>query len=144
MEAEEVISGKVNHGHNIRRIRLEKGIKQSALADRAEIGQATLSRYEKTRVLPDDILRKFAKALEVPFETLKYMEENAGTVIFENNTVNNSEGGSSAGIIEDNMPNYNFNPIEKVTELYERMLKDKDEKYAALEKEIELLKSNRK
>ena len=31
----------------------------------------------------------------------------------------------------DNRVN-NFNPIDKITELYERLLKEKDEKYAAL------------
>ena len=30
-----------------------------------------------------------------------------------------------------------FNPIDKITELYERLLKEKDEKYAALEKRIQ-------
>ena len=30
-----------------------------------------------------------------------------------------------------------FNPIDKITELYERLLEEKDEKYAALEKRIQ-------
>lgn len=36
----------------------------------------------------------------------------------------------------DNRVN-NFNPIEKITELYERLLKEKDEKYAALERRLQ-------
>lgn len=31
----------------------------------------------------------------------------------------------------------NYNPIEKITELYERLLKEKDEKYAALERRLQ-------
>ena len=31
----------------------------------------------------------------------------------------------------------NFNPIDKITELYERLLKEKDEKYAALERRLQ-------
>ena len=36
----------------------------------------------------------------------------------------------------DNRVN-NFNPIDKITELYERLLKEKDEKYAALERRLQ-------
>ena len=42
--------------------------------------------------------------------------------------------GSIAG--EDHRIN-NYNPIEKVAELYERLLKEKDEKYAALERRLQ-------
>lgn len=37
---------------------------------------------------------------------------------------------------ENNRVN-NYNPIEKITELYERLLKEKDEKYAALERRLQ-------
>jgi hypothetical protein len=89
--------------------------------------------------------------LGVPFEYLKSLEEDAQTVVFENNTVNDSEqytGGAkiSLGTVKsytedsdnstDNRVN-NFNPIEKITELYERLLKEKDEKYAALERRLQ-------
>ena len=79
----------------------------------------------------------FARALNVPFDYLKTLEEDAQTVVFENNTVNNSEqsaGGAniSMGIVksdtEDSINDSrvnNFNPIDKITELYERLLKRK-------------------
>ena len=90
-----------------------------------------------------------ARALNVPFDYLKTLEEDAQTVVFENNTVNNSEqsaGGAniSMGIVksdtEDSINDSrvnNFNPIDKITELYERLLKEKDEKYAALERRLQ-------
>ena len=42
----------------------------------------------------------------------------------------------STGYNNDSITN-TFNPIDKITELYERLLKEKDEKYAALEKRIQ-------
>lgn len=36
----------------------------------------------------------------------------------------------------DNRVN-NFDPIEKLSEVYERLLKEKDEKYAALDKRLQ-------
>lgn len=87
--------------------------------------------------------------MNVPFDYLKTLEEDAQTVVFENNTVNNSEqsaGGAniSMGIVksdtEDSINDSrvnNFNPIDKITELYERLLKEKDEKYAALERRLQ-------
>ena len=72
-------------------------------------------------------------------------------MVFENNTVNDSEqntGGAKINIgtvksytedtdsSNDNRVN-NFNPIDKITELYERLLKEKDEKYAALERRLQ-------
>ena len=101
------------------------------------------------KVIDDEMLQRFARALNVPFDYLKTLEEDAQTVVFENNTVNNSEqsaGGAniSKGIVksdtEDSINDSrvnNFNPIDKITELYERLLKEKDEKYAALERRLQ-------
>ena len=36
-----------------------------------------------------------------------------------------------------------FSPIDKITELYERLLKEKDEKYAALEQRIQNLEKQK-
>lgn len=98
------------------------------------MSQSNISKYESARVIDDEILQRFAKALNVPFEYLKNLEENASTVVFENIT-NNENAGAHANIgyvAEDNRVN-TFNPIDKISELYERLLKEKDEKYAALE-----------
>lgn len=128
----------IHHGRNIRRWRKRKGIKQIVLADLLHKSQAAISKYENTKEIDDDTLRHFANALEVPFESLKYMEENAEMVVFENITNNKYVGANdniSYGNNNDNYVNIN-NPIEKITELYERLLKEKDEKYAALEQRL--------
>ena len=63
-------------------------------------------------------------------------------MVFENitNNVHDNKDSSmgSTGYNNDSITN-TFNPIDKITELYERLLKEKDEKYAALEKRIQSL-----
>lgn len=149
MEAEELTVGRVHHGHNIRRFRIEKNMNQEVLSQLVYLSQSAVSKYEQMRVIDDEMLHRFSRALDVPFEYLKSLEEDAQTVVFENNTVNNSEqsaGGAniSMGIVksdtEDSINDSrvnNFNPIDKITELYERLLKEKDEKYAALERRLQ-------
>ena len=149
MEAEDLTVGRVHHGHNIRRFRIEKNMNQEVLSQLVHLSQSAVSKYEQMRVIDDEMLHRFSRALGVPFEYLKSLEEDAQTVVFENNTVNNSEqsaGGAniSMGIVksdtEDSINDSrvnNFNPIDKITELYERLLKEKDEKYAALERRLQ-------
>ena len=163
MEAEELTVGRVHHGHNIRRFRIEKNMNQEVLSQLVHLSQSAVSKYEQMRVIDDEMLHRFSRALGVPFEYLKSLEEDAQTVVFENNTVNNNDQASAniGGYVEeqytggakislgtvksytedsdnsvDNRVN-NFNPIEKITELYERLLKEKDEKYAALERRLQ-------
>jgi transcriptional regulator with XRE-family HTH domain len=151
METEDLIIGRIHHGRNIRRTRVEKNMNQEGLSELVHLSQPAVSKYEKMRVIDDEMLQRFARALNVPFDYLKTLEEDAQTVVFENNTVNDSEqntGGAKINIgtvksytedtdsSNDNRVN-NFNPIDKITELYERLLKEKDEKYAALERRLQ-------
>ena len=151
METEELTIWRVHHGRNIRRTRIEKDMNQEGLSELVHLSQPAVSKYEKMKVIDDEMLQRFARALNVPFDYLKTLEEDAQTVVFENNTVNDSEqntGGAKINIgtvksytedtdsSNDNRVN-NFNPIDKITELYERLLKEKDEKYAALERRLQ-------
>ena len=139
MEAEELTVGGVHHGHNIRRFRIEKNMNQEVLSQLVHLSQSAVSKYEQMRVIDDEMLHRFSRALGVPFEYLKSLEEDAQTVVFENNTVNNNDQASAniGGYVEENNRVNNYNPIEKITELYERLLKEKDEKYAALERRLQ-------
>lgn len=139
MEAEELTVGSVHHGHNIRRFRIEKNMNQEVLSQLVHLSQSAVSKYEQMRVIDDEMLHRFSRALGVPFEYLKSLEEDAQTVVFENNTVNNNDQASAniGGYVEENNRVNNYNPIEKITELYERLLKEKDEKYAALERRLQ-------
>lgn len=145
METEDVLveNSRVHHGRNIRRTREDKGIGQTELAELVHLSQPTVSRYEMAKSIDDDMLSRFARALDVPAEYLKTLEEGAQTIIFENNnTVTNSDHAVSSIGDHNEAEESNFksaptiNPLDKVSELYERLLAQEKEKVAVLEKRI--------
>ncbi|MFB9079642.1 helix-turn-helix domain-containing protein [Flavobacterium procerum] len=120
-------TAKTRHiGRNINRIRELKGIKQEALALAIGVSQQTISNLEASENIDEEKLLEIAKALEVSVEAIKnFSEEN---VINYFNTFNDSD---------NNFNNYNactFNPMDKVVELYERLIAAEKEKIAYLEK----------
>ncbi len=117
------------------------GIKQEALAH--ELGedwnQKKVSLMEQKSVLEPEVLYQVAKALKIPDSVIKnFDEEKAITIIA--NTVNNNDHSSGNALF-----NYypTINPLEKMVQLheekinlYERMLREKDEMMLRLEKLI--------
>lgn len=138
METKEKTLKNLHHGHAIKRIRHTLGTKQDALAIDMGISQAQISAYEQKKVIDNDMIEKFAKALNVAPEFIKELEEDPVTFIIENNTF---EKGSMAGIYNiDNIHN-NPDPIDRIIELanektalYERMLELEKEKNVLFEK----------
>ena len=142
METEEKINSNVHHGHNIRRTRIEKNMNQDILSEKVSMSQPTVSRYESMRIIEDDILERFAKALNVPKDYLKTLEEDAPSIVFENNSITNNGGNNTQAGLNDEISNDNRitnNPIDKITELCERLLKDKDDMIAELQQHIDFL-----
>lgn len=133
METDIIHRARVHQGRNIKRTRIEKNINQDTLSEKVHMSQPTVSRYENMRVIETEILERFASALNVPVEYLETLEEDAQTVVFEN--ITNNDQAKYIGYLEniEDKSITNFNPIDKVSELYERLLKEKDEKYATLE-----------
>lgn len=123
----------IHQGRNIKRFREMFGIKQEALA--AELGedwnQKKISLLEQKEVVEDDLLEKVAKALKVPVEAIKNFDERAAINIISN-TFSDFKDNAIASAM-----NYqcSFNPIDKVVELYEKMLKEKDELINSLKSE---------
>lgn len=119
---------KSNHGANARRWREWRDIKQDVLAEQIGVSQATLSGYEKKSKLDPEVIGKIAKALDIPEEAITEVGEGTSINIF-------------SGTWQDNAANYNFNPtfdpLEKVIELYERLLKAEKEKVAMLQEIIQ-------
>lgn len=151
METEDLdlLKNSVHHGHNIRRIRQDQGLKQEAMAILANLSQQTVSRYETMKVIDKEMLERFAKALKVPVELLETMEEDAPMVVFENNNVTNTNNDNvdnniGADFNKDNHIQNTFNPIEKIVELYERLLKEEKEKFNNLEKRLSALEQQQK
>ncbi|WP_430611834.1 helix-turn-helix transcriptional regulator [Flavobacterium sp. JP2137] len=136
---------KIHHGRNIKRFREMLGIKQDALA--LELGDdwnhQKISLLEQKEVVEKSILSQIAAILEIPVEAIVNFDETQAIV----NIQNNYEGANSGSGTLSNNANYTdcvFNPIEKIVELYEaktilyeRLLKEKDEMIARLEKLIE-------
>ena len=120
---------KPNHiGRKISRIRELKDMKQEALADALGISQQTVSAIENSETIDDKKLLEVAKALGVSVEAIKnFTEENM--ITYFNNFYDNS---FAHGITSPY--NCTFNPLDKVIELYERMLLAEKEKVEYLEK----------
>ena len=114
-----------SHGANLKRWREWRGIKQEVLADKIGVSLATLSGYEKKDELEPEVLEKITKALDIPIEAITELNEGALINIYSGTWQDNA---TAAGSIQ----NQTFNPIDKIGELYERLLKAEQEKVAML------------
>lgn len=125
-------TAKTKHiGRNINRIRELKGMKQEALALAIGVSQQTISNLEASETIEEEKLLEIAKALEVTVEAIKnFSEEN---VINYFNTFNETVSNSSFGNGAQNNE-CTFNPLDKVVELYERLIQAEKEKNEYLEK----------
>ncbi|MFH6987738.1 helix-turn-helix transcriptional regulator [Flavobacterium collinsii] len=114
-------------GRNISRIRELKGMKQEALAIAIGVSQQSVSNLEASETIEAAKLAEIAKVLGVTVEAIEnFSEEN---VINYFNTFHESVTGS---FITNN--SCNFNPLDKVVELYERLVQAEKEKNEYLEK----------
>ncbi len=121
---------KPNHiGRNISRIRELRGMKQEALAIAIGVSQQSVSNIEGSETVEEEKLKAIAEVLGVSAEAIKnYSDE---TVL--NNIQNNYEGSVIHGGPTVNH-NCTFNPLDKVVELYERLVQAEKEKVEYLEK----------
>ncbi|TCJ16581.1 XRE family transcriptional regulator [Flaviaesturariibacter flavus] len=117
-------TGKGTHiGQKIVRIRELRGMKQDTLATILGVSQQSISRMEQSEQIDDERLKAVADALGVTPEAIRQFNEEA---LF-NNIQNNSDTASNNFIV-----NYQFNPIDKIVELYERLLQSEREKVELL------------
>lgn len=121
---------KPNHiGRKISRIRELRGMKQEALADALGISQQAVSKIEQSPEVDDDKLKDIAQALGVTKEGIEnFSEENVLNIISNTFTSNDSSTINAINV----QPN--FNPLDKVVELYERLLQAEKDKIEYLEK----------
>lgn len=130
MEAAAV--NRCHHGANVRRWREWRGIQQGEFAEKLGIAQPTLSIYEKKAKLDEELLAKIAKELNVPVEAITEMEEGATVNIFS------GTWSDHANAAVNYQPT--FNSLEKIIELYDKMLAERDDKIVALQKMIDAKK----
>jgi len=130
---------KVHEGRNVKRFREMLGIKQDALA--FELGddwnQQKISLLEQKETIDPVLLQQISTALKIPAEAIQNFDEDMAVNIIANTFDNGS-------ILNGINHNPTFHPIDKLIQLheekialYERMLKEKDEMTARLEKLLE-------
>jgi transcriptional regulator with XRE-family HTH domain len=119
-------------GRNITRLRELRGMKQLALADAMGVSQQTISNIENSEEVDDEKLGLVAKALEVSVEAIRNFSEEAVFNII-NNTYHNTSSDNSTLIASSVNYQPTFNTIEKIVELYERLVQAEIEKVALLE-----------
>lgn len=129
-------SSNTHIGRKITRIRELRGMKQETLASELGVSQQTVSRMELSESVEEDLLEKVSKILGVPVEGIKSFSEEAVFNIISN-TFNNTSSDSSTLIASSVNYQPTFNTIEKIIDLYERLLQSEREK-------VDLLKGGHK
>ncbi|HAY3534558.1 TPA: helix-turn-helix transcriptional regulator [Elizabethkingia anophelis] len=132
---------KIHQGRNVKRFREMLGIKQEALA--FDIGgdwnQKKVSLLEQKEVIEDSLLQQIAEVLKIPVEAIQNFDEEQAV-----NIISNTFNIEKDAYIGNSQPTFNINPVEEIKKLheekialYERMLKEKDDMMARLEKLID-------
>ena len=131
--------GKRDVGENIRQLRRMQGMNQRDLAEKMHVTQQTLSNIENSEDVDDATLERVAQALGIPAEIIKnYDHERTINYIVSDNTITAEEGD---GFVMRKEVINNTNPLDKVTELYERLLSEQKEKYEDLKKQLDEMAS---
>jgi len=118
-------------GRNLQRIRVYLGMKQEALAADLGVNQQVISKIEKQEEIEEGFLKRIAEVLGISEEVIK--DFDVEKTIFNINhhnykDANISEGATTYAIVQQ------INPLEKIVELYERLLKSEQDKIENLKK----------
>lgn len=128
------MEAKVHEGRNVKRFREMLGIKQDALAYELGEGwnQQKISLLEQKETIELPLLKQISNAMKVPVEAFQNFDDEQAINII-NNTFHDFKDNAIASAL-----NYqcSFNPIDKMIELYERMLQQQKEMIERLEKQI--------
>jgi transcriptional regulator with XRE-family HTH domain len=118
-----------NHqGRNAQRIRIYYSIKQEVLAKELGISQPQLSQIENQPVIEDSMLQKLSVALGVTPDLIRKFDVARAIYNinhYKDSTINGANNGSG-------IAHQQINPLEKVVELYERLLNSEREKIEIL------------
>lgn len=110
-------------GQNIQRLRVYFGVKQETLAKDLGISQAAVSTIEQQEIIEPDMLKKISEVIGISPEFIENFDiERAIYNINNYNYPDATITEGSTAIVQQ------INPIEKIVELYERLLKSEREK----------------
>ena len=114
---------KKNHiGRKIERIRELRGMKQETLAVGLGISQQAVSKMEQSEEIDEARIAQVAEILGVTVDAIKNFNED--TAIY--NVQNNYDNAT-------NNVNFQSNPLEKIVEIYERLLDSERKRNELLE-----------
>ena len=118
-------------GRNLQRIRVYLGMKQEALSADLGVNQQVISKIEKQEEIEEGFLKRIAEVLGISEEVIK--DFDVEKTIFNINhhnykDANISEGATTYAIVQQ------INQLEKIVELYERLLKSEQDKIEILKK----------
>jgi transcriptional regulator with XRE-family HTH domain len=129
---------KIHEGRNLKRFREMMNIKQDYLAFQLgeDWNQQKISLLEQKEKIDADILEQVSAILKIPAEAIRNFDEEKAMNIISNTF-------HSGSFVANSVENYHNNPLgeirklhEEKMELYERMLKEKDEMMGRLERLI--------
>lgn len=95
-------------------------------------GTKEIALLEQKDVTDDPLLAKISEVLKIPVEAFQNFDEEAAINVISNTFTSNDE--STLNAIN---PYCTFNPIDKMVELYERMLQQQQDMIEKLEKLIQ-------
>ncbi|MCF3107380.1 helix-turn-helix domain-containing protein [Niabella sp. CC-SYL272] len=128
---------KIHEGRNVKRFREMLGMKQETLA--YELGddwnQKKISLLEAKETIDAPLLQQISAALKIPVEAIQNFDEEQAVNIIAN-TFNE---GSIANATAENIQ-CTFNPLDKVMELFERLLASEREKVELMKEILEKMK----
>ena len=152
------IAAQPNQGLNVTLGRKLRKISQAELADRINMHQTEISAIENQRVIEQATLKKISKALELPVEFFTDFDlgeaantyhihdntnSNESTDIADSNNFDNIIGQKCESIGTENIYN-TYGSLDKVTELYERLLDKEKEEKELLRQQIAKLEADKK
>ena len=108
----------VHIGNNIAKLRGFRRLPQKDVATKLNLSQQEYSKIESKAQIDDDLLDRIAEIIDFPSEIIKGLD--SGITIQSCN----QQGGNSENISTGTYNQYNS---EKIVELYEKLLKEKDE-----------------
>lgn len=124
---------KVHEGRAVKSIREMLKVKQEVLADALGMSQQSVSLLEQRESLDPETKEIIAKTLKVPIEAIENFNEEAAVQIMLNTFNDNA--------ILNGYNHYpTFNPVDKLVDVYEKWLKEKDDEIRKCREEIEQLK----
>jgi transcriptional regulator with XRE-family HTH domain len=125
---------KIHQGRNVKRFREMMGIKQDALA--YELGndwnQQKVSLLEQKETIEASLLEQISTILKIPVEAIQNFDEEHAVNIISNTFTSQDTSTLNAVNIHPI-----FNPLDKMVELYERMLQQQKEMIEKLERLID-------